>query len=111
MQPGIHLPQQAATFDHANTKAPGPRLQGSFARTAQHPPEILMANSSGMNTYIKYACNSSEMNTYKNKGLKVTQNEHLQKKGGVGGAYCYVFTRLSVQACPPWRACQPWLRR
>jgi hypothetical protein len=40
-----------------------------------------------MRTYEKYVRNPSAMNTYKNKGLKVDWNEHLQKNRGVGGRY------------------------
>jgi len=37
-----------------------------------------------MNTYAKSASNSSTINTYKIAGLKVAQNQHLQKKWGPG---------------------------
>jgi len=42
-------------------------------------------NTIRMNTYAKSHFNPFVMNTYKNTRLKVVQNEHLQKKGGVGG--------------------------
>src|ERR1700674_2868727 len=35
-----------------------------------------------MNTSIKVHCNPSAINTYKNTGLKVEQNQHLQKNRG-----------------------------
>src|SRR3990170_7218725 len=43
------------------------------------------ARSRRMNTYKKSPRNSPEMNTYKIIGLKVVQNEHLQKYRGEGG--------------------------
>ena len=35
-------------------------------------------------TYEKSSCNPFAINTYENAGLKVEQNQHLQKKWGVG---------------------------
>ena len=43
------------------------------------------AKPSTINTYAKSPCKPSAINTYKNTRLKVEQNQHLQKKGGVGG--------------------------
>ena len=37
-----------------------------------------------MNTYEKTHFNPPAINTYKNAGLKVEQNQHLQKNRGVG---------------------------
>jgi len=42
-------------------------------------------NTIRMNTCAKSHFNPFVMNTYKNTRLKVVWNEHLQKKGGVGG--------------------------
>jgi hypothetical protein len=43
-----------------------------------------------MNTSEKYACKPSGMNTYKIIGLKVSWNEHLQKKvRGVGVLFAF----------------------
>jgi hypothetical protein len=37
-----------------------------------------------INTYEKSLSNPFAINTYKNTGLKVEQNQHLQKTGGRG---------------------------
>ncbi len=49
-------------------------------------PKPQRANPRRMNSYEKCACNSRRICTYKNKGLKVEQNQQLQKTegGGVG---------------------------
>ena len=54
------------------------------------------AKPSTINTYAKSPCKPSAINTYKNTRLKVEQNQHLQKKGGVGGCECSPLPRGEV---------------
>jgi len=77
------FPQAAAQASHCVLRPPA--RTASSADNSVPLPDIPMANSSIMNTYTKTACNSCQINTYKNKGLKVPHNQHLQKNRGVGG--------------------------
>ncbi len=45
------------------------------------PRRVFQPKPFNINTYEKCVCNSFNINTYKNKGLKVLYHRHLQKKG------------------------------
>jgi hypothetical protein len=57
--------------------------RAAIRQTLRHPSSV--ANSFAIRTYEKTPFNFSGINTYKIAGLKVEQNQHLQKKPGVGG--------------------------
>jgi hypothetical protein len=69
-----------------NNQRPSPNRRRRITTTNGEPAIGLLqeANPCTMNTYAKSACNSSRINTYKIAGLKVVQNQHLQKNRGEG---------------------------
>ena len=72
------------------------KLERSFVSAAlwRQPPRLLPSllamnlprseNIFRMNTYVKSRRKPTAINTYKNTGLKVEQNQHLQKNRGAG---------------------------
>src|SRR5713226_1533787 len=62
----------------------GSRTTIRESRVTSHESRVTSPKSTNINTYEKCVCNSFNINTYKNKGLKVLYHQHLQKRGGAG---------------------------